>query len=143
MRGYILAIAAAALATPTLGAGYYNMPTSLPQCLGMGFGPGYHAPLVLGPKMKAGIAAQPVQRIPAALAPPADCGFDAPTFWSEGPQKVLSVEPSHGAMPTQASPFAGSGPIIGSGSIVDGGSIIGSGYGGGVRVLPAMAPVAR
>ena len=32
-------------AAHTQAAGYYNMPSSLRQCLGYGFGPGYHAPL--------------------------------------------------------------------------------------------------
>lgn len=64
-------------------AGYYNMPTSLRQCLGMGFGPGYHAPLLLGPSLKAGTATKPVTRLPMPLAPPATAGFTAtPTLFS-------------------------------------------------------------
>ena len=37
-----------ATTSSVFAAGYYNMPTSLPQCLGLGYGPGYHAPLMLG-----------------------------------------------------------------------------------------------
>ncbi|TWT93392.1 hypothetical protein Pla108_38860 [Botrimarina colliarenosi] len=74
-------VAVVALASPALGAGYYNMPTSWQQCLGLGCGPGYHAPMLLGPMMKSGIAAQRVQRLPAALTPPACGGFDAPSTW--------------------------------------------------------------
>lgn len=46
---HLLALAAvAAAATPACeGGGFYNMPSSLQQCLGFGYGPGYHAPMTL------------------------------------------------------------------------------------------------
>jgi hypothetical protein len=44
-----LAIAFMGMASQTLAVGYWNMPGSFCQCIGCGFGGGYHAPLVLGP----------------------------------------------------------------------------------------------
>jgi hypothetical protein len=69
MRRYLLVTAAMLVVSPAMGAGWYNMPTSLPQCLGIGFGPGYHAPMLLGPAYKAPEATQTVRRLPAALRP--------------------------------------------------------------------------
>ncbi len=34
-------------------SGFFNMPTTLPQHMGLGFGPGYHAPMVLRPYHRA------------------------------------------------------------------------------------------
>ncbi len=61
---------AACVVAPAPGAGYFNMPTNLRQCLGVGYGPGYHAPMLLGPAMKAGTEAKRLRRTPAAFAPP-------------------------------------------------------------------------
>lgn len=76
-RALLALIAAASAATPSVSfaSGWYNMPTSLEQCLGVGFGPGYHAPLLLGPKLKSKIASQRIVRVPAPLAPAPACGF--------------------------------------------------------------------
>lgn len=43
-----------AIVSVTEAAGWYNMPTSVPQCIGLGYGPGYHAPMVLGPRLASG-----------------------------------------------------------------------------------------
>jgi hypothetical protein len=134
----ILAIAAAVLAAPASGAGYYNMPTSLPQCLGMGFGPGYHAPMVLGPMMKAGIASQPVKRVPAALAAPYG-GFDAPAVWSDGP----AVEHWHGPMAGHVQQLPGIGHSILSTAGAIAPATHGTGFVGGVEVIPSPAAVGR
>ncbi len=67
-------------------AGLYNMPTNLRQCFGVGFGPGYHAPLLLGNPYHAGNEAKPIKWLPRGLAPPADHGFAAtPSAWSGCP----------------------------------------------------------
>lgn len=80
MRLTVLAIALALCPALAHGAGYYNMPTSWQQCLGVGFGPGYHAPLLLGPKMTAPIASQRIHRLPGPLPPPPrGAGFAGPT----------------------------------------------------------------
>jgi hypothetical protein len=52
MHWCVLALAAALLvgpAAPAGAVGYWNMPTSFSQWWGYGCGPGYHAPMVLGP----------------------------------------------------------------------------------------------
>lgn len=71
-------------ASDALGAGYFNMPTNLRQCLGYGYGPGYHAPMLLGPMMKAGIEAQRLHRVPTAFAPPPRGWTDGPSAWNAG-----------------------------------------------------------
>ena len=133
-----MAIVAAAAMAPAFGAGYYNMPTSLRQCLGVGFGPGYHAPMVLGPMWKARAAAQPVERVPAALAPPYG-GFDAPAVWSDGP----AVERWHGPMadPFQQLPAISDSIPTSAPSIAP--ATHGTGYVGDVDVIPSPAPVGR
>ncbi len=73
----IVTAVAATTALPATAAGYYNLPTSLPQCLGLGYGPGYHAPLLLGRALRAETATQPVRRLPAPLSPPQAYGFRA------------------------------------------------------------------
>lgn len=65
-------------------AGLYNMPTSLQQCLGVGVGPGYHAPLMLSPWWKAGIEAKTVKRVKHPFSPPCASSFAAPTVWNGG-----------------------------------------------------------
>ncbi len=78
-RTLFVLIAASLAAAPAVSAasGWYNMPTSLEQCLGVGFGPGYHAPLLLGPKLKSKIASQRIVRVPTPLTPTPACGFGA------------------------------------------------------------------
>jgi hypothetical protein len=50
----LLAVAVSCVATSCDAAsGFFNMPTTLPQHMGMGFGPGYHAPMVLRPYHRA------------------------------------------------------------------------------------------
>ncbi|QDT68610.1 hypothetical protein MalM25_15330 [Planctomycetes bacterium MalM25] len=81
----VLTVAGMTLAASgSLGAGYYNMPTNLRQCLGYGYGPGYHAPMLLGPMMKSGIEAQRLRRTPSAFAPPPRAWAHGPTAWRGG-----------------------------------------------------------
>ncbi len=59
-------------AAPAGAVGYWNMPTSASQWWGYGCGPGYHAPMVLGP-MTAQELVRPnmIRRLPCP--PPAEC----------------------------------------------------------------------
>ena len=75
---------ASCLAPNASGAGYFNMPTNLRQCLGYGYGPGYHAPMLLGPMMKAGIEAKRLHRVPTAFAPPPRGWANGPSTWNGG-----------------------------------------------------------
>jgi hypothetical protein len=59
------------LAASATAAGRWNMPSRAIQYTGLGYGPGYHAPLVLGPSWQAGVANPGVERLPAPLV--ADC----------------------------------------------------------------------
>ncbi|TWT89649.1 hypothetical protein Mal64_00260 [Pseudobythopirellula maris] len=51
--------------------GRWNLPTSSNQWWGFGYGPGYHAPMVLGPSYKAKVAGQGVERMQTPMSPPA------------------------------------------------------------------------
>jgi hypothetical protein len=146
VRELIVALAvSAAVAPPAAGVGYYNMPTSLPQSLGMGFGPGYHAPLLLGPKMKAPIAAQSVRRLPAPLPPPACGGFDAPSVWSEA--QATSAGPWHSARYEYAhqQPLVGASLLLQAPSVAKtvGPALPGGGSGNAGEVVPAPSPTER
>ena len=128
-----LILAFAAVATPAISAGYYNLPTSLSQCLGMGFGPGYHAPMVMGPMMKSGVAAQRVQRLPAALAPPMGGCFDSATVWSDAPPAEHWQSPMQGQIRSL--------PAVGNSILMP--ATHGTGFVGGVEVLPAPGAMGR
>jgi hypothetical protein len=78
----VLAVASGLVGvSDALANGRFNMPTSVAQCLGLGFGPGYHAPMVLGPSWKSWSAQQPLRRVPAPLAPPAEAEFCGASSW--------------------------------------------------------------
>ena len=47
LAAVLLVISAATM--PAGATGYWNLPGSFCQCIGVGWGAGYHAPLVLGP----------------------------------------------------------------------------------------------
>lgn len=79
------------------GAGYFNLPTSLQQCLGVGFGPGYHAPLILGPPWKGVGAVQRVKRVWHPLKPPCHSGFAEPAVLGMSP--ASSYGPAYDSMP--------------------------------------------
>ena len=139
----ILILAFTVVASPALGAGYYNLPTSLPQCLGMGFGPGYHAPMVMGPMMKAPTSAQRVERLPAALAPPMYGGFDSTTVWNDAPVG----EPWHASapQPIRSLPAVGNSILMRATATANAiaPATSGTGFVGGVEVIPAPASMGR
>lgn len=79
-RWIVLTAANAAMLVATGGrceaAGWWNMPTSLRQCLGYGFGPGYHAPMLMTPPCNSNVAAQGViYRVHAPKPGPCSGGF--------------------------------------------------------------------
>jgi hypothetical protein len=136
-------VVASVVTSPALGAGYYNLPTSLPQCLGMGFGPGYHAPMLMGPMMKAPTSAQRVERLPAALTPPMCGGYDAATVWSDAPPVEHWQGPLHGHI--RSLPAVGSSALMQAAGTVHAiaPSTHGTGFVGGVEVLAAPSPMGR
>lgn len=75
----LVALSCMAIAGEATASGFYNMPTNLRQCLGYGYGPGFHAPMVLGPMWKTRLASQRIKRMPHALSPPAQSGFAQPS----------------------------------------------------------------
>lgn len=54
------------VAVPSWGAGIWNLPTTGRQYLGVGYGAGYHAPLVVGHPWHSGVASPGVHRVPAS-----------------------------------------------------------------------------
>jgi hypothetical protein len=79
MRNFRLSIILAALvalswcAAPARAAGYWNTPSTFCQCMGCGWGAGYHAPLVLGPIKWRGWCAPNEIRLPYPPAPAYGC----------------------------------------------------------------------
>jgi hypothetical protein len=63
-------LVASAASTPAFGTGYWNLPSNFCQCLGCGFGAGYHTPLILGPATWDGVCAHNEVRLPCAPTPP-------------------------------------------------------------------------
>ncbi|MEQ8846312.1 hypothetical protein [Botrimarina sp.] len=114
----LLALGAGLAPAPLWAVGHFNMPTSLQQYLGVGFGPGYHAPMLLGPRHKARVAAQRVRRLPAPLLPPPrDAGFSAPACLGAGAEWPMSSHnPAEGPSGVLAWPhgYAAEGPPAGS-----------------------------
>jgi hypothetical protein len=105
----IAVVAAAVAVAGPLDAranGRFNMPTSVAQCLGVGFGPGYHAPMVLGPAWKSWSGQQRLRRIPAPLAPPIEAGFCGASSWEAytGPEAPAGAPYAAGALPPAGAP---------------------------------------
>jgi hypothetical protein len=76
-------------------AGYWNVPSSLPQWAGCGCGGGYHAPFVLGPMSWDGWLAHNHYRLPYSPAPCYGCGhcgrgFEQPTIMEPAPQSAVA-----------------------------------------------------
>ena len=67
----LLAILSAA--APAGATGYWNVPSTFCQCMNVGWGAGYHAPLVLGPISWHNWCAHNEVRLPYSPAPPCGC----------------------------------------------------------------------
>lgn len=68
----------APMVTPAQGAGWFNVPMSPCQCLGYGYGPGYHAPMVLSSPLASGSETKRLIRRQTAPISPV-CEFGAPS----------------------------------------------------------------
>lgn len=79
VRSLAVVCVAVLLSSPAEGAGWFNMPTSPCQCIGYGYGPGYHAPLVLGSPLASGIEAKRLLRVQRAPISSTYSSFDAPS----------------------------------------------------------------
>ena len=94
----LVVVCVTALIVPSAeGAGWFNMPSSPCQCLGYGYGPGYHAPLVLGSPLASGSEAKRLIRVQRAPLSPAGCTFGAPSSLP-----VVGCPSYHGQVPTLA-----------------------------------------
>src|SRR5436190_10778379 len=59
---------------PARAAGYWNVPGTVAQCIGHGYGGGYHAPLILGPIRCDCCGLGTPVRLPCAPSPYYGCG---------------------------------------------------------------------
>lgn len=77
----VLITALCLIVVPVEGAGWYNLPISPCQCLGYGYGPGYHAPMVLGSPLASGSETKRLIRKSCAPVSPVTpvCEFGAPS----------------------------------------------------------------
>jgi hypothetical protein len=79
MRFFPFAVCTAAtlavfsVAAPAGATGYWNMPSTFCQCMGVGWGAGYHAPLLLGPIRCDGWCNNKEVRLPFSPSPPYAC----------------------------------------------------------------------
>jgi hypothetical protein len=69
----IFAVLALWPAAAVHATGYWNMPGTFCQCMGVGWGAGYHAPLLLGPATCAGWCDHKEVRLPHSPAPLCGC----------------------------------------------------------------------
>jgi hypothetical protein len=74
----VAALAVVGISVPSVSAaGYWNVPSSFCQCIGYGYGAGYHAPLVLGPITCHGYVNYNEVRLPCPPRPQyCGCGFE-------------------------------------------------------------------
>ena len=61
---------AGAVAPSASATGYWNLPGTICQCAGCGYGAGYHAPFVLGPIQPYGYCHHKEVRLPCPPRPP-------------------------------------------------------------------------
>jgi hypothetical protein len=103
----IVAVAciAAAFAPPAFAIGYWNLPGNHWQWCGCGYGPGYHAPMVLGPVdyCCCGCFESHEVRLDCPPGPPSYCGYGARCGSGEYEQSLMDpVAPA--LMPAQPQP---------------------------------------
>jgi len=116
--GFIAAVTFSMLLANRADAiGYWNMPGNVCQCLGCGWGPGYHAPLVLGPISCDGFFGADIVRLPSSPSSP----HGWPASHAAGPVSYPTpfMQPSlltpTGAVPTpkpMPMPSAYRGPVL-------------------------------
>lgn len=98
-------------------AGRWNMPTTPAQCLGWGFGPGYHAPMTLGSVALAPVEYQGVQRSLRPLPSPQyvyvpELHRPRRPALPEGMQHLQYLQPTPGASSFTPSAGAMPGPVL-------------------------------
>ncbi len=102
LAAYLGCVICFGLTQQAMAAGWYNMPTSLMQCIGYGYGPGYHSPLILGPRMAAGIEAKRTVYVPRApISYPSGTSFGDPCHVDSACDGMPPMDSSFpGMMPT-------------------------------------------
>ncbi|WP_425397821.1 hypothetical protein [Aeoliella sp.] len=63
----LLAAASCLAASECMATGWWNLPSTANQFMGCGFGPGYHAPMVMGNAWRGKAASPGVRRVPTPL----------------------------------------------------------------------------
>jgi hypothetical protein len=95
-------------ASPAAAVGYWNIPGNFCQCFGYGWGPGYHAPMVLGPPSCDGFLAHNIVRLPAA--PSANAWTAAPTYPAAATATYFQPSQLNQPVPPPAAMAPGYGP---------------------------------
>lgn len=75
-------LVALAAATGQAASGFFNMPSSLPQQIGCGWGPGYHAELALKPYHHAWNASKGIVRVRPRRSPAIYASHAAPHYFA-------------------------------------------------------------
>ncbi|MCO6047654.1 hypothetical protein NG895_27430 [Aeoliella sp. ICT_H6.2] len=93
-------------------AGRWNLPSTANQYMGFGFGPGYHAPMVMGPAWRGKAASPGVRRVPTAWKP-ACGGFGMPCYSAGGYPTPASDQPELAPpVPQQVAPQVLVAPVL-------------------------------
>jgi hypothetical protein len=93
------------LAAPSHAIGYYNLPGNCCQWWGYGYGPGYHAPMVLGPVTHDGSWHDRVIRLP--YAPQPQCRGYGCVGWNDGESTLEGASPTPAVQrPVEPTPAA-------------------------------------
>jgi len=115
-----LVIAAAVLVgilqtSPVRAGGYYNLPGNFCQCVGHGFGAGYHAPLVLGPPSCRDCCRCHEVRLPyspSAFGCAYSCGCGGPFGVPSSMQGYVSTAPVPAPAPSPAVATPAAEPVV-------------------------------
>jgi hypothetical protein len=99
---------AAATVPRALAVCYWNEPGNFCQCAGYGYGPGYHAPLILGPPDHCAWFSSNEVRWAFPPGPPNYCGYGWACGCGESDQSLLepTAAPVSQPQPTPASAAA-------------------------------------
>lgn len=101
--GFALIAGLLSLAVDASAAGRWNMPSRTIQFAGVGYGAGYHAPMLLGPAYHARVANPGVQRLSAPLV--VDCSVGS-SCWQAQPQHLGPAADVYHPAPSYFSDYA-------------------------------------